>query len=83
MLTIFLVFQTMGRKIFTKETLHKRLPVTKWAPQYNLECMQGDVLAGLTVGLTVIPQGIAYAKVAGVPPTVSKYNNNNFFIKKY
>ena len=32
--------------------------------------MQGDVIAGLTVGLTVIPQGLAYAAVAELPPQV-------------
>ena len=29
------------------------------------------MVAGLTVGLTVIPQGIAYAQVAGLSPNVS------------
>jgi len=33
--------------------------------------LQGDFIAGLTVGLTVIPQGLAYAKVAGLSPEVS------------
>ena len=31
---------------------------------------QGDIIAGLTVGLTVIPQGLAYAIVAELPPQV-------------
>jgi len=40
--------------------------------------LQGDVIAGLTVGMTVIPQAIAYADIAGVPAqvgigTYSKY----------
>lgn len=30
----------------------------------------GDLVAGLTVGLTVIPQGMAYAQVAELPPQV-------------
>lgn len=30
-----------------------------------------DVLAGLTVGLTVVPQALAYAEVAGLPVQVS------------
>lgn len=33
----------------------------------NLQC---DAIAGLTVGLTVIPQGLAYAKIANLPPQV-------------
>lgn len=35
--------------------------------------MQSDLIAGLTVGLTVIPQGLAYAVVAGLPPQVSSF----------
>ena len=38
---------------------------------YRLKHFIGDLVAGLTVGLTVIPQGLAYAKVAELPPQVS------------
>lgn len=31
----------------------------------------GDLVAGLTVGLTVIPQGMAYAQIAELPPQVN------------
>lgn len=37
---------------------------------YRLKHFVGDLVAGLTVGLTVIPQGIAYALVAELPPQV-------------
>ncbi|XP_078691505.1 sodium-independent sulfate anion transporter-like [Branchiostoma floridae x Branchiostoma belcheri] len=47
--------------------LKKRLPIVEWLPRYNLEKFQGDLIAGLTVGLTVIPQGLAYAAVAELP----------------
>ena len=38
----------------------------------NYRCgeFQGDLIAGITVGLTVIPQGLAYALVAGLPAQV-------------
>lgn len=32
-----------------------------------------DLIAGITVGLTIIPQSIAYASVAGLPLEVIKY----------
>lgn len=35
--------------------------------------MQGDLIAGLTVGLTVIPQSLAYAKIAELPPQVRSF----------
>ena len=34
-----------------------RLPVLTWLPQYNLNDAISDLIAGVTVGLTVIPQG--------------------------
>ncbi|XP_037787000.1 sodium-independent sulfate anion transporter-like isoform X5 [Penaeus monodon] len=62
------------RGIFTKKTLNARLPITQWLPKYNLEMLEGDVLAGFTVGLTVIPQGIAYAIVAGLDANYGLYS---------
>lgn len=50
-----------------KELLKKRIPITEWLPRYNLAMLAQDTLAGFTVGLTLIPQGIAYAYVAGNP----------------
>lgn len=51
-------------------TLRSRLPVLTWLPAYNLTWLKMDVLAGLTVGLTTIPQALAYAEVAGLPVQV-------------
>ena len=45
-----------------------------WLPSYDLECAVSDLIAGVTVGLTVIPQGIAYAIVAGLPPQYGLYS---------
>ena len=56
--------------LFTKETLYKKLPITDWLPKYDVSCAVSDAIAGITVGLTVIPQGIAYAGVANLPPKV-------------
>jgi len=36
----------------------------------SLHQFQGDIIAGITVGLTVIPQSLAYAKIAELPPQV-------------
>ena len=44
-----------------------------WLPNYRKDYIVSDLVAGLTVGLTVIPQAIAYANVAGLPLQVS-YN---------
>ncbi len=45
----------------------RRLPITAWLPKYNWNYSVFDLIAGITVGLTIIPQSIAYAGVAGLP----------------
>lgn len=57
--------------IFRKKTLYKRLPILTWLPKYNRQDFIGDLMAGITVGLTVIPQGLAYAGIAGLDLQVS------------
>ncbi|KAI1310287.1 hypothetical protein EDD11_003756 [Mortierella claussenii] len=47
--------------------LHERLPIIKWLPKYNRGWALRDIVAGITVGLIVVPQGMSYAKVAGLP----------------
>ena len=51
-----------------------RLPAIEWARTYNLESFTGDCIAGLTTALTVIPQGIGYAPLAGLPLQVRKFS---------
>lgn len=63
-------------QIFRRKTLHKRLPIVKWLPAYNRADFVGDLMAGITVGLTVIPQGLAYASIAGVDLQV-KHDHNS------
>ncbi|XP_053154995.1 sodium-independent sulfate anion transporter [Hemicordylus capensis] len=53
----------------------KRLPVLRWLPKYSLQCLQFDLIAGLTVGLTVLPQALAYAEVAGLPVQYGLYSS--------
>ncbi|WP_414469012.1 SulP family inorganic anion transporter [Methanobacterium sp. ACI-7] len=49
-------------------------PVFKWARSYNKEWLRPDVLAGITVGAFTIPEAIAYASLAGLPPEVGLYS---------
>lgn len=44
----------------------RRLPVLAWLPRYRSTWILQDALAGITVGLTAVPQGIAYGIVAGL-----------------
>ncbi|CAH1113647.1 unnamed protein product [Psylliodes chrysocephalus] len=55
--------------------LYKRLPILNWLPRYNSECAVGDLVAGITVGLTVIPQALAYANIAGLSTEYGLYSS--------
>ncbi|KAM6119109.1 LOW QUALITY PROTEIN: sodium-independent sulfate anion transporter-like [Phoenicopterus ruber ruber] len=55
--------------------LRTRLPVLRWLPRYSLAWLQLDLIAGLTVGLTVVPQALAYAEVAGLPLQYGLYSS--------
>lgn len=53
--------------------LHKIFPIFQWLPNYKKSYLTGDVIAGLTVGIMLIPQGMAYAMIAGLPPVFGLY----------
>ncbi|XP_017790276.1 PREDICTED: sodium-independent sulfate anion transporter-like [Habropoda laboriosa] len=63
------------RSICTKKTILKRIPILNWLPRYNGQDAIGDLVAGVTVGLTVIPQSLAYANVADLPPQYGLYGS--------
>eukprot|EP00038_Savillea_parva_P031389 m.85960 g.85960 ORF g.85960 m.85960 type:complete len:798 (+) comp9649_c1_seq2:837-3230(+) len=52
----------------------RMVPIISWLPQYNMDKFTGDLIAGITVGLMVIPQGMAYANLAGLPPVYGLYS---------
>lgn len=51
-------------------SLQAWLPILSWLPKYKMKYLKMDLLAGLTVGLTTVPQALAYAEVAGLPVQV-------------
>ncbi|XP_061232977.1 sodium-independent sulfate anion transporter [Neopsephotus bourkii] len=52
----------------------RRLPVLRWLPRYSPAWLRLDLVAGLSVGLTAVPQALAYAEVAGLPPQYGLYS---------
>lgn len=54
--------------------LRKIFPFLDWVKGYNRQQFQGDLSAGLTVGVMLIPQGMAYAMIAGLPPIYGLYS---------
>lgn len=56
----------------TRASLHRHLPFLSW-PALDARGWRTEALAGVTVGLMVIPQGVAYAVLAGMPPITGIY----------
>eukprot|EP01117_Protostelium_nocturnum_P006999 TRINITY_DN2506_c0_g1_i1.p1 TRINITY_DN2506_c0_g1~~TRINITY_DN2506_c0_g1_i1.p1 ORF type:complete len:809 (+),score=218.35 TRINITY_DN2506_c0_g1_i1:157-2583(+) len=53
----------------------EKLPALKWIPRYDFKkWIIGDLIAGITVGIMVVPQGLAYAKVANLPVQYGLYS---------
>ena len=44
------------------------LPILTWLPNYRRADLSGDLGAGLTTAIMLIPQAMAYAMLAGLPP---------------
>jgi MFS superfamily sulfate permease-like transporter len=52
------------------------LPILGWLPKYKLSYIAGDLIAGLTVGLMVVPQSLAFAKnIANLPAQYGLYSS--------
>lgn len=52
---------------------HRLLPFLAWPAQWREHGLRGDLVAGVTVALVLIPQALAYAKLAGLPPHIGLY----------
>lgn len=51
----------------TKQYLLDKVPIIQWLPRYHPSWLLQDGIAGLTIGVMLIPQGLAYAKIATIP----------------
>ena len=49
------------------------LPFLRWWPRVNRQTLRFDAVAGLTGGIILVPQGVAFATVAGMPPEFGLY----------
>jgi sulfate permease, SulP family len=52
---------------------HRLLPILSWIPAYRREWVLSDVFAGLALWAVMVPEGMAYAGIVGVPPIMGLY----------
>lgn len=65
-----------------KRFLARRVPLVSWIPHYTAQKAISDLIAGITVGLTLMPQGLAYAVLAGLEPQVGQTEGLLIFLMK-
>ena len=53
--------------------IKQHIPILQWLPNYKRSWLKNDLFAGMTIGVILIPQGIAYAIIAGLPPIYGLY----------
>ncbi|KAL8212549.1 UNVERIFIED_CONTAM: hypothetical protein K2H54_050480 [Gekko kuhli] len=59
-----------------KSLLYKLLPILTWLPRYPVkEWLLKDIISGFSVGIMHLPQGLAYALLAGLPPVTGLYSS--------
>lgn len=63
-----------------KSLLARRLYILSWIGSYEREKGMSDLIAGITLGMTIIPQSIAYAALAGLS---SEYGLYSAFMGKF
>ncbi|CAE6378653.1 unnamed protein product [Rhizoctonia solani] len=66
-------FKNINVKRSALEYLSSLLPFLKWISRYNFGWAIGDIIAGLTVGLVLVPQSMSYAKIATLAPEYGLY----------
>ncbi|XP_015666174.1 prestin [Protobothrops mucrosquamatus] len=59
-----------------KSVLYSFFPILTWLPHYPVkEYLMGDVVSGISTGVMQLPQGLAYASLAAVPPVFGLYSS--------
>ena len=66
--------QPAGRLDHLRERLVRALPFLHWWRRVNRRTLKADLWAGLTGAVIVLPQGVAFAAIAGLPPEYGLYS---------
>lgn len=60
-------------KVIINPNLYKIFPFLRWWPTVNSETTKADLIAAITGAMIVLPQGVAFATIAGMPPQYGLY----------
>jgi len=63
----------MSERINNRGLINQIFPFLVWLREYKSALFKSDLLAGITVALILIPQSMAYAILAGLPPVIGLY----------
>jgi SulP family sulfate permease len=66
---------TFPQQVFvrSRRLLQQYVPILAWLPNYDRADGIGDLMAGVIVAIMLVPQGMAYAMLAGLPPQIGLY----------
>ncbi|KAH8898116.1 sulfate permease [Thozetella sp. PMI_491] len=53
----------------------EKVPIVQWLPSYDPRWILSDLIAGMTIGVMMIPQALAYAKIATIPGEFGLYSS--------
>ncbi|OXA52248.1 Sodium-independent sulfate anion transporter [Folsomia candida] len=74
-LRISQVVSSLVQRSFQNKNFVRKLPILTWVREYKLSMLVADFIAGLTLGLTTIPQVLGVANVAEMPPEYGLYSS--------
>ncbi len=67
------MFKALSLEHLSRSSLRHLLPFLTWLPTVGKRDLKADFLAGLTGAVVVLPQGVAFATIAGMPPEYGLY----------
>ncbi|KAF8507347.1 sulfate transporter family-domain-containing protein [Hysterangium stoloniferum] len=59
----------------TVDYIKSLFPIIQWIGRYNIGWATGDLIAGMTVGLVLVPQSMSYARIANLAPQFGLYSS--------
>ena len=65
--------RTMLIAAWPTSTIQRLLPILVWLPAYRRQWLLPDILDGLAVWAVMVPEGMAYSGIVGVPPIMGLY----------